>query len=514
MASAFIVRKNQYYDSLFLMGVNKRLLDQPGVTQSAVLMGSEANKQLLADIGFNLSALGSAGPNDLVVAVVGENQKVLDTTLDRFDEILNAGASEHPKSNLRTLPDGLQVKPKANLAVISIPGEYAAREARKALEANLHVFLFSDNVSIEEELDLKKLAFLKGLLVMGPDCGTSLIGGKGIGFANAVRRGKIGALGPSGTGLQEFTCQVHQAGQGISHAIGTGSHDLSDAIGGLTTFAAMDALEADPSTSVIVVISKPPGPKTLEKLIKRFESCKKHVVACFLGINPEILENRSGFQLAATIDDAVRLSLQILGVDEKPGSGERLDQVLIKECVGQSKEQVYLRGLFAGGTFCYQSQQILKMAGLEVFSNAPFEKQFSLSHPEKSRGHCVVDMGDDFYTRGKPHPMIDGTWRKQRILSEARDPSVAVILLDFILGYNSSLDPAGDLLEAIIEAKRIVSDRGGYLSVVASICGTDGDPQDLVLQSKMLEDAGVILFNSNARAVSFCVDLINTKENK
>ncbi len=508
MASGFIVRKNQYYDSLFLMGVNKRILDQPGVTQSAVLMGSDTNKTLLADIGLDLAGLKDAGPNDLVVAVVGESQMVVDDTLNRFDKILNSGSAPRSKSSLHSLQDGLTAKPDSNLAVISLPGEYAAREAHKAIESGLHVFLFSDNVSIEDELELKTLASGKGLLVMGPDCGTSLIGGKGIGFANAVRKGRIGAVGPSGTGLQEFTCQVHNAGQGISHAIGTGSHDLSDALGGLTTFAALDALEADPGTEVIAVISKPPGEKMLKKLTGRFQSCRKPIVACFLGIDPAKLEVESGFHPTVTIDCAVDISLRVFGNQIPSLNGDDLDEMRKSESAGWSGEQRYLRGLFAGGTFCYQSQQIMRQAGLQVYSNSPLDKRFSLEHPEKSREHSLVDMGDDFYTRGKPHPMIDGTWRSQRILAEARDPSVAVLLLDFILGYNASLDPVGDLIEAIIEGKKIATERGGYLSVVASICGTDGDGQDLALQSKMLREAGVVVFQSNARAVSFCTELI------
>lgn len=508
MASGFIVRKNQYYDSLFLMGVNKRILDQPGVTQSAVLMGSDMNKALLVDIGLDLSGLKDAGSNDLVVAVIADNQKTVDETLNRFDEILNTGSVPRVKSTLRTLHDGLAVKPDANLAVISLPGEYAAREARNAIQSGMHVFLFSDNVSIEDELELKTLASGKGLLVMGPDCGTSLIGGKGIGFANAVRKGRIGAVGPAGTGLQEFTSQVHNAGQGISHAIGTGSHDLSDAIGGLTTFAALDALEMDASTEVIAVISKPPGAKTLEKMIERFKTSRKPVVACFLGIETSRLEQTEGFYPVATIDSAVDISLRMLGSHLPSLNGHDLAAMQKSESAKWSRDQRYLRGLFAGGTFCYQSQQIMLQAGLKVYSNSPLDKRFGLEHPEKSREHSLVDMGDDFYTRGKPHPMIDGTWRNQRILAEARDTSVAVLLLDFILGFNASLDPVGDLIEAIIEAKKIIADRGGYLSVVASICGTEGDRQDLALQSKMLQDAGVVVFQSNARAVSFCAELL------
>jgi FdrA protein len=199
MAFGYIIRQNQYFDSLFLMGVNKKLLDQPGVKQTAVLMGSPANKTLLADIGVVDVQIDAAGPNDLVVAVIAESQQVIDQILGKFDLFLETASEGKPVSSLRTLKDGLTEKPNANLAVISLPGEYAAHEALKALEAGLHVFLFSDNVSLEDELELKTLAAQKGLLVMGPDCGTSVINGKGLGFSNVICKGRIGVFGPAGT---------------------------------------------------------------------------------------------------------------------------------------------------------------------------------------------------------------------------------------------------------------------------------------------------------------------------
>ena len=286
MPSGFVIRKNQYYDSVFLMGISKRISDVPGVQQNAVLMGSETNKGLLSSIGIHDAQIDSAQPNDLVVAVIADTPQIVNEVLGKLDEYLLGGVQVAATSNPHSFEEGLAQKPNANLVVISVPGEYAAREARKALEAGLNVFLFSDNVSIEDELALKQLAAEKKLLVMGPDCGTSLIGGVGIGFANVVRKGSIGAIGAAGTGLQEFTSQVHNAGFGISHAIGTGGHDLSDQIGGLTTFAALDALEADPQTKVIVVISKPPGAKTLARLIERFKTCTKTCHWMFSGYKP------------------------------------------------------------------------------------------------------------------------------------------------------------------------------------------------------------------------------------
>ncbi|MGA9396655.1 MAG: acyl-CoA synthetase FdrA [Anaerolineaceae bacterium] len=502
--------KNQYFDSVFLMGVNKHLSDENGVQQTAVLMGSDGNKKLLKDLGLYDPGMDAAQANDLIVSISADSESITSKLLARLPEYLKGGVEAIGKTRLSTLENGLTMKPDANLAVISIPGEFAAREAKKALDHGLNVFLFSDNVNLEDELMLKSYAAKQGLLVMGPDCGTSLIGGKGIGFANAVRKGSIGAIGPSGTGLQEFTSQVHNAGYGISHAIGTGSHDLSDTIGGLTTLSALDALESDPGTKVIAIISKPPGEKTLVKLMDRLKNCPKPIVGCFLGAQSISPTGCSMFSRATTIDEAVRLSIDNSGgkVETESLENEIFAKMVNREKQGFSTKQKYLRGIFAGGTFCYQSQQILLAHGFPVYSNAPLDKKMLLDHPTHSREHSMVDMGDDYFTQGKPHPMIDGTERKRRILEEARDPELKILLLDFILGYNASMDPAGELADAIAEAKKIVAARQGYLSIVTSICGTEEDPQDLKLQEKILEELGVIVFRSNAKASQFCVELL------
>jgi FdrA protein len=513
MASGFVIRRNQYYDSLFLMGISKRISDAKGVQQNAVIMGSDNNKRLLSNIGIQDTQIDAAHPNDLIVAVIADTPQIVNDVLGKLDDYLQGGVQSASASKLHSFEDGLAQKPEANLVAISVPGEYAAREARKAIESGLNVFLFSDNVSIDDELDLKKFAVKKNLLVMGPDCGSSLIGGKGIGFANVVRKGSIGVISAAGSGLQEFTCQVHNAGSGISHAIGTGSHDLSDKIGGLTTLTALDALEADPQTKVITLLSKPPGAKTIAKLSERLKICKKPVVGCFLGLQNEI-EAGTSFQCARLIDDAVRLS--IMQIDDKPFSPEvqfTLQELewMSRQMASWSSQQKYIRGLFAGGTFCYQSQQIFRDAGIPVYSNVPLDLKYRLVDPDHSMKYTMIDMGDDHYTVGKPHPMIDGTMRKQRILAEGRDPQVAVLLLDFIQGYNASMNPAGEQLEAIIQAKQLAQKRGGALTVVASICGTDDDPQDLSLQTRMLKESGVIVFLSNAKAAHFCCDLIKRR---
>jgi len=511
MPAGFLVRKNQYFDSVFLMGVNKRLSVLPGVQQTAVLMGTENNKQLLAEIGVKGDPVDAAQPSDLIVAVIADTEQAVEAVLASLDGALVAVEGTARKSTLKSFEDGMRASPSANLAVITIPGEYVYREARKALEAGLNVFIFSSNVPLAQELELKQLASAKHRLVMGPDCGTSIVRGVGIGFANAVRQGRIGAVGPAGTGLQEFTTQVHHAGHGISHAIGTGSHDLSDAIGGLTTFAVLEALEEDPQTEVIAIIAKPPGPTTLRQLNRRLSTCSKPVVACLLGVPEGEVISQGQPAAARTIDDAVRLV-----VDRSGGPGPRMgtalsDQERERAAEARSRlsaRQKYVRGVFAGGTFCYQAQQVLQERGLQVHSNAPLNPGLKLADSDVSRGHSLVDMGDETYTRGRPHPMIDATLRKQRILAEGRDPETAVLLLDFILGQNASGDPVGDLMDPILEAQRSHQGFGGHLPIVASICGTKEDPQDLRLQRSLLEDAGAVVFQSSGRAALFCGELL------
>ena len=513
MASGYTIRPNQYFDSVFLMGVNQRLSRTKGVRQTAVLMASDRNKELLADIGIRGDEIVAARPNDLIVAVIADSPGVVEATLEGLDKALVAVQDSTPVSDLHTLEDGLRARPAANLALLTIPGGYVYREARQSLDAGLNLFIFSSNVPVEEERKLKQLARERNLMVMGPDCGTSILNGVGLGFANVVRRGTIGAIGPSGTGLQEFTCQIHRAGSGISHAIGTGSRDLSDEVGGITTLMALDKLEADRRTEVIAIVAKPVGKDTLAHLVRRLQACAKPVVACLLGSQAPEQVGGSGVVWARTIDAAVAAALRLSGNQDRPAP----DTLNAEEAqpAGQQRaawtsEQRFIRGLFAGGTFCYQSHQILHAAGLPVYSNAPLDTKYLLAPSEGSRQHTLIDMGDEVFTLGRLHPMIDGTLRRQRILAESGDPSVAILLLDFILGYNASPDPVGDILDAILEGQRTRPKQAGKLVVVASMCGTDGDPQNLVHQTELLHQAGVLVFKTNARATSFCRELLRS----
>lgn len=505
-----MIRKNQYYDSVFLMRVAKNLSSEPGVEQCAVVMATDANKELLAEIGIQAPEVMAATPNDLVVAILADEASLIDRLLGEIHVRLTSVSGNEKSSVYRSLEDAAAAYPQSNLVVISVPGSYAVREARKALEQGKHVFLFSDNVPLDQEVELKRLAKARGRLVMGPDCGTSLIGGIGIGFANRVRRGPVGVVGASGTGIQEFTSLIHQAGSGISHAIGTGSHDLSDAVGGMTTLMSLDILEADPSTQVITLISKPSGMKTLMTIQDRIRRCRKPVVGCLLGLD-QPLECGPNFYRVNTIDQAVEQGLACIGKSPAGGFHHQTPVHLTQieqEVRNWLPEQRYLRGLFAGGTFCYQAQQVLLKAGIPVYSNAPLDPRYRLENPEESLEHSILDLGDDYFTQGKPHPMIDAKERYRRILKEAVDPEVAVLLLDFVLGEISSMDPVGDLIEAVRQSKEMAAHRGGCLSVVSSICGTDQDPQDLEKQKSSLLQAGVFLLPSSARAAEFCRDLL------
>ncbi len=515
MADGCVVRRNRYYDSVFLMAVSRRLSDAPGVTRAAVLMGTSANIAVLRTLGVTAREIDTAGPGDLVAAVVAESPDVVAGVLADLDRFLDAGVAPASTANPHTLEDALAREKSANLAVISVPGAYAAREASKALDAGMNVFLFSDNVAIEDEIRLKKRASERGLLVMGPDCGTTLLGGIGVGFANVVRRGSIGAIGASGTGLQEFTCLVHGGGAGISHALGVGGRDLSDAVGGMSTLRALDALESDEATRVIVLISKPPGDVTRRRIDERLQACPRPVIACFLGAPPAQRSGRQGnVRRAGTMEEAARLSLELCGVPVP--SSERDDARLAAAEVERERsrwgaDQRFLRGLFAGGTFCYQAQQVLQDAGVRVASNAPLVGNLRLDDPQRSTGHTVVDMGGDEFTTGRPHPMIDSSVRCQRILDEARDSSMAVLLVDCILGWCASADPARELADAIRAAREDVRQRGGHLSVVASVCGTDLDPQGFGGQTRILEDAGAAVFASSRRAAEFCARLLTPR---
>jgi succinyl-CoA synthetase alpha subunit len=437
-------------------------------------MATELNRDVLRESGLLVDEAATAGANDLIIAVRGRDEEVARLALGHAETLLTrrrsggSSADGVERAAPRSLRSAHRARPDATLAVISVPGPFAAGEARQALAEGLHVFLFSDNVSVEDEVALKRQARARGLLVMGPDCGTAILNGIGLGFSNAVRVGHIGLVGASGTGLQEVTSLLHQAGQGISHAIGTGGRDLSTAVGGITTRQALELLRDDPQTEVIVLVSKVPSPEAAELVLDSAAATAKPVVACLLGSDAQAPE---GVRMARNLYQAARLAASPASASPSV-TPEDLPRLRLRD------EQRQVRGLFCGGTLCEEAEAALGDAGQ----------------------HDFIDFGDDQYTRGRAHPMIDPSLRNQGIVEAGADPRVAVLLLDVILGRGSHADPAGATVPAIREATARASAEGRQLAVLAHVVGTDRDPQGLEKQEATLRAAGVHLLGSNYHA--------------
>ncbi|STP69782.1 protein YahF [Enterobacter hormaechei] len=401
------------------------------------------------------------------------------------------------KHATRRLPAPKTHRPDSNLAVISVNGTFAAREARQALENDLNVMLFSDNVSLDDELALKQLAHEKGLLMMGPDCGTAIINGAGLCFANAVRRGPIGIVGASGTGSQELSVRIHEFGGGVSQLIGTGGRDLSEKIGGLMMLDAIDMLEADDATRVIALISKPPAPAVAENVLARARACRKPVVVCFLGRN-EPPADEDGLQFARGTKEAALKAVLLTGIKKDTLDLHPLNWPLIEEVRARlTPQQKYIRGLFCGGTLCDEAMFAALEKFDDVYSNIQPDPARRLKDISVSQAHTFLDFGDDDFTNGKPHPMIDPTNRISRLLQEARDPQVGVIVMDFVLGFGAHDDPVGVMIEAIKEAQAIAKADNRPLEILGYVLGTDQDPQSLAQQCQLLTDAGVIWASSS-----------------
>ena len=493
---------NLYRDSVSLMQLSATLAKLPGVEQASAIMATPANLELLREARLLNGDKLAASPNDLLLALRGKSEAALQAALAHAVAALDkpaatASSGDLKSEPLRSLQMALGAAPDANLALISVPGEYAAAEAMKALRLGLNVMLFSDNVSGADELALKRYARSRGLLVMGPDCGTAIIDGVPLGFANAVRRGAVGVVGASGTGTQQVTCLVHRAGAGISHAIGTGGHDLSQEIGGITMLAGLEKLAADKDTKVIVLISKPPAPAVAKAVLAKAKTAGKPVVVNFVGAAID----EKGVHGARTLEEAAAAAVA-LSKGKKPGKS------VVKPgkvpALRFGKTQRYIRGLFSGGTFCYEASALIGNA----WSNAPVDPQRKLQDVWKSHEHTLIDLGDDVFTRGRPHPMIDHRLRNERLLQEAADAEVAVILMDVVLGYGAHADPAGEMVPAIRKAQDIARKKGRALAIVGAVCGTDEDPQGLERQEAALREAGMLLETSNARAALLAAALV------
>jgi len=501
------IKRNAYYDSVTLMLLTRELQKLEGVEDLLVGMGTDLNLDLAKGLGLATSDFDTLTPNDLfIVAKYNENLTSMQAIEKACNDYLNKSAESENDEDYQasSLSSAIQSMPEANMVLISVPGQYAAAEVEDALEAGLHVMLFSDNVPVEDELRLKQKAVEKGLLMMGPDCGTAIINGVPLCFANAVRRGKIGVVGASGTGTQEVTVQVHKLGEGLSQVIGTGGRDLKEQIGGLMMIQGFESLIADPATEAIVLISKPPAPAVAEKIYQIAKNCPKPVVIDFIGGNRAAIE-AAGAVPCVSLEDAAQKAVKVLRGEAFEDfvsfalPEDQIDSMVERELRKLKNDQTELRALFTGGTLADEAMKLLGDHH-QIYSNIPLSPEMAIENLPDGRGNICLDLGEDKFTRGRPHPMIDPQTRTDFFKSHV-DGHTAVILVDVVLGYGSHKDPAGAVAESVREIRQELSRQGKDVVVIASVCGTDLDSQDLNKSVATLEAVGILVMPSNAQAV-------------
>lgn len=487
-----------FVDSVRQLAGTRAMSAQPGVEWAAVAMATPANIDTLRAEGFPDRELSTAHANDLVLAVRAVNEQAVDAALQAGYAALfaaTAASTEEHNTAARTLERAVARQPGTTVAVISVPGEYAALEAHKALTAGLDVLLFSDNVPIEQEIELKDRAMALGRLMMGPGAGTALLAGTGLGFANVVRPGPVGVVAAAGTGAQEVMSLLDRWGSGISAVVGVGGRDLTDTVDGRMARQAVAALRADETTQVILLVAKAPSPRVARAVMA--EAFGKPMVAALIGMHGDV-----DLPVTRTLEAGALATLDLLGLPRPNLVGDlpaQIDEAIRR--LGSGRHAV--RGLFSGGTLCYESQVILADVFSRVYSNAPLDQTMRLPYP-KGASVCL-DLGEEEYTRGRPHPMIDPETRVAILREHGHDESVAVILLDVVLGYGAHADPAGALAPVCEEITR----EGGP-RIVAYCLGTDQDPQNLQSQRQRLRDAGCIVTETAARA-SFAAAAIATR---
>ena len=490
----FDVRRGAYYDSVVLMQLQRGLIGLPGILDAGVVMATPANRDLLAANSLLPDSI-TASPDDLLIVVKAESDSAASDAMDQIDSLLARRRSSASQDfRPRSLSSAAKQLPEANWVLVSVPGRYAAGVAREALDLGKHVFLYSDNVSLADEISLKKSAREKGLLVMGPDCGTTIINGIGLGFANRVRRGPIGLVGASGTGLQAVTAHIHNLGGGISHAIGTGGRDLKSEVGAITAHQSLDLLARDEETKVIVLISKPPSPEVATGLISAAQSTGKPVVIYFIGYPPPA-RKIGNLQFAISLSEAAELAVE-------RGDEKTTKQSPVRRADWRSRVELsslYVRGLFSGGTLAYETLLGLQASLSPIFSNAPITDYQLLRDPLHSEAHSIIDLGDEFFMVGRLHPMIDNDLRVRRMKQESADEQVGMILFDVVLGEGSHPDPAGELTPVIQEIKT----HRPNIEFVAIIIGTEADPQNIESQMELFKEAGVKIFRTATEAVEY-----------
>lgn len=494
---SFEIRRGSYYDSVVLMQLQRALVELDQVIDAGVVMATPANLELLQQNNLLPSDLNAA-PEDLVIVVRAENKTDAGQALSQVDALLaRRRAAVEAEFRPHSLESAIKMLPEATWVLVSVPGRYAAQVARQALELDRHVFLYSDNVSLADEVRLKQDALEKGLIVMGPDCGTAIVNGAGLGFANRVRRGRIGLVGASGTGLQAVTARIHQLGQGVSYALGTGGRDLQAEVGGITTLQCLDLLSRDPDTDVIVLISKPPDPALTRRVLSAAYALEKPTVVHFIGYAApgrklgDLIFANSLSEAASIAVDLDREGSTTISDTRPAGDGAALSSV-------SSTGRRYVRGLFSGGTLASEALRNLGVFLDPLFANLTSDSATKLPDSLVSQAHTILDLGEDEFTVGRLHPMIDNDLRLRRFRQEAADPGVAIILLDIVLGEGAHADPAAEWAPVIEEMRR-----SHGVEVPILLIGTQDDPQGLDSQRQRLESVGARVFEDTASAAEF-----------
>lgn len=507
------IEKNTYIDSLETLFSTAVLNDQPGIETGYIGMCNATFRSVITELGLMTPEIEICSENDYVVVAESQSQEAFDAAVAAVSQEQETEEGEEAAVEYETAEEAFFAHPEANLVHIAVPGDCALTEAKKALNAGKHICVFSNNVPLEDEREMKELAREKGLLCMGPDCGVANINGSALVLSSITNRGPFGIVGASGTGIQHVAAIIHEAGSGVTQTIGTGGNDLRDPVGGIMMMMGIEALEADSETKYIVVISRKPGEKTLPKILECLKKCTKPRVVLFMGCEQEIVES-TGAIWAEDLDDCAVKALGLEHLTYDLGSEEELDQIAQSAVCGLAAEQKYVRGAYSGGTYMDEAMHAMKEEMGEVWSNCPLNPDYRLQDSYKSIQNTVIDYGEEEFTLGRPHPAIDPSIRKPAILREAADPEVAVIVLDFILTPPGHPDPAGYLIPDIKAAMEQAEKRGGKLVFIASVLGTTADFQDIRVQEKELRDAGVIVCSTNKRAARLAAKIIRLKEEK
>jgi len=498
------VRQGAYYDSVVLMQLQRSLSELPGVEDAGVIMATPANCDILNASGLPIDS--TAGSDDLLIVVRAEDSATAEGALGQVDELLARRRSSASHAfRPRSLESAVKQLSDSQWVLISVPGRFAAGVARDALSFGQNVFLFSDNVSLEDEIELKNIGRDKGLLVMGPDCGTAIIGGIGFGFANRIRQGKIGILGASGTGVQAISSYIHNMGAGLSQAIGTGGRDLKSEVGAVAAHQGLDLLASDSETEVIVIVSKPPQPEVAAALLNHAAKTGKPIVVDFIGQAPPA-KRLGNLHFAVSLKDAAKLAVSL--------SATATETIVEKPYVLATSENrpAYIRGLFSGGTLAYEAVLALSAIVSPVYSNAAVYDWQRLADVMVSQQHTILDMGEDEFTQGRLHPMMDNDLRLRRLRQEASDPEVAAIILDLVLGEGAHPNPASEIAPVIIEAKRIAKGADRNLEIAVIVVGTDEDSKDMEEQISMMVAAGALVFDNTADAVHYLSSFLPAPE--